>query len=66
MAKTYKGSGGLWLREGFKASDTAPRWKGNFTCTCGRKNEIVGYGRDQQRTDNARAPTIQLRVNNDG
>jgi hypothetical protein len=64
--KTYKGTGGLWLRDNFKASDTAARWKGSFTCTCGRKNDLVGFGRDQQRSQSDRAPTIQLKVNRDG
>ena len=60
--KVYKGSGGLWYNQQItKASDPRPRWRGSYTCECGRKNHIEGYGQDQQRTDNPNAPTIKLR-----
>ena len=61
----WLGTGGLWLKEGFKASDTAPRWRGQFTCTCGKQHNVEGWGRDQTKSDNPKAPTIKLRVRND-
>ena len=62
MSKTWKGTGALWLKDGIKAASNAPRWTGSFTCTCGRKNEVDGFGRDQINSSNPKAPTIKLMV----
>ena len=62
MSKTWAGPGGLWFNQAIKkASDSRPRWKGSYTCECGRKNNIEGYGADQMKSDNPNAPTIKLR-----
>lgn len=61
--KVYKGSGGLWYNQSVsKASDPRPRWRGSYTCECGRKNNIEGYGADQgKQSQSPNAPTIRLR-----
>ena len=65
--KTYKGTGGLWLANNIKASDKhRPRWTGSYTCSgCGRKDQIVGFGRDQQKSQHDSAPTIKLQLKKD-
>lgn len=60
--KVYKGSGGLWYNQAVsKASDPRPRWRGSYTCECGRKNFFDGYGADQVKSNSPNAPTIKLR-----
>lgn len=63
--KKWSGTGGLWFNQQItKASDSRPRWKGSYTCTCGQKNTIVGYGSDQFK-GGPNAPTIRLKVNHE-
>ena len=62
MSKAWKGFGGLWFNQAIKkASDAGPRWKGSYTCECGKVNKLEGFGSDQMRSKSANAPTIKLR-----
>ena len=59
--KRFVNSGGLWLRDKIDLRNPQPRWYGSFACECGIDHKLVGYGRDQQKSQNPKAPTIQIR-----
>jgi hypothetical protein len=59
--------GGLWLAANIKASNKErPRWTGSYTCSgYGRKDRIIGFGLDQQKSQSGSASTIQLKFKRD-
>lgn len=41
----YSNTGGLWIRE--STGKGAPRYRGNFECSCGKRHQLLGWGKDQ-------------------
>ena len=54
----WNNSGGLWLSN---RQDNGPRWRGQVQID-GTVYSLEGYGSDQQKSDNSRAPTIKLKA----
>jgi hypothetical protein len=41
----FSNTGGLWMRE--STGKGAPRYRGNFECSCGKRHQLLGWGKDQ-------------------
>ena len=41
----YSNQSGLWIRESLGKG--TPRYRGSFECSCGKRHQLMGWGKDQ-------------------
>ena len=57
----YSNTGGLWIRESLGKG--APRYRGNFECSCGKRHQLLGWGKDQMGANpKENAPLIIIKA----